>query len=682
MIVRLAVFALALSLFLSWSVFGETSPDRFEPADVFELEWASDPRISPGGEHIVYVRNSMDIMRDTTRSRLWLLRTADGEGRPLGTPGNAGNPRWSPDGRRLLYTAADEYGNTQLFLRWLDSGEAVRLTQLPHAPSGLVFSPDGRQIAFSMLVPTRRESMVKMPEKPEGAEWAEPAIYIDEVLYRSDGAGYLEPGFHHLFVLPAEGGTPRQVTQGNFHHQGPISWLPDGSALIFSANREEGWRLNPGEGELYELHLAKGTLRALTERHGPDQSPAVSPDGQHIAYLGYDNRYLGYQSAKLYVLERASGAVRCLTEGLDRSVSSPQWADDGNGLFFNYDDRGNGKIAYVDLEGSVRELAGDLGGTSLGRPYGGGSFTTAGGHLAYTLGRPHHPADVAVLPEGGEVRRLTRLNEDLFGHKELGAVEEIWYKSSHDGRRIQGWIVKPPGFDGEKKYPMVLEIHGGPFANYGDRFSAEAQLFASAGYVVLYTNPRGSSSYGEDFGNLIHHNYPGNDYDDLMSGVDALLGKGYVDSERLYVTGGSGGGVLTAWIVGHTDRFKAAVVAKPVINWTSFVLTADAYNFFYKYWFPGPPWEHAEHYHKRSPLSYVGKVKTPTMLLTGETDYRTPISESEQYYQALKLNEVDTALVRLPDTSHGIARRPSRLISKVAHILTWFGKYGGEAVEE
>ena len=249
------------------------------------------------------------------------------------------------------------------------------------------------------------------------------------------------------------------------------------------------------------------------------------------------------------------------------------------------------------------------------------------------------------------------------------------FASSHDGREVQGWLVTPPDFDAKKKYPLILEIHGGPFANYGERFSTEMQLYAAAGYVVLYVNPRGSTSYGEEFANLIHLNYPGQDYDDLMSGVDAVLARGFIDEKQLFVTGGSGGGVLTSWTVGKTDRFAAAVVAKPVINWYSFVLTADAYNFFYKYWFPGFPWEYPDHYLKRSPLSLVGNVTTPTMLLTGEADYRTPISETEQYYQALKLRKIDTALVRVPEASHGIAQRPSNLISKVAHILAWFEKY-------
>ena len=273
------------------------------------------------------------------------------------------------------------------------------------------------------------------------------------------------------------------------------------------------------------------------------------------------------------------------------------------------------------------------------------------------------------------IKRLTEVNQDLFEHKKLGEVEEIWYESSFDQRKVQGWICKPPNFDPNKKYPLLLEIHGGPFANYGWRFSAEVQLYAAAGYVVLYTNPRGSTSYGKEFGNLIHHNYPGQDYDDLMSGVDAVINKGYIDPDNLFITGGSGGGVLTAWSIGKTNRFKAAVVAKPVINWYSFVLHADNIGFFDKYWFPDYPWKAQDHYMKRSPISLVGNVKTPTLLLTGEQDYRTPISETEQYYAALKLQKVDAAMVRIQQSGHGIANRPSNLIAKVSYILGWFDKY-------
>src|SRR5262249_907564 len=258
------------------------------------------------------------------------------------------------------------------------------------------------------------------------------------------------------------------------------------------------------------------------------------------------------------------------------------WSRDGSGLYFQYDDRGNTRIGFIALDGKLQTLARDLGGVSHGRPYSSGSFSVAhDGRFAYTQSRPEYPADVAVGRKGTrEVNRITRLNDDLFGFKQLGATEPIRFESSFDGRKIQGWIVKPPAFDPQKKYPLILEIHGGPFANYGDRFAADLQLYAAAGYVVFYANPRGSTGYGEEFGNLIHHAYPGHDYEDLMTGVDTVLARGYVDKDNLFVTGGSGGGVLTAWIVGKTTRFRAAVSAKPVINWYSFALTADAYPFF------------------------------------------------------------------------------------------------------
>jgi acylaminoacyl-peptidase len=383
-------------------------------------------------------------------------------------------------------------------------------------------------------------------------------------------------------------------------------------------------------------------------------------------------------------MAREGSGSRQLTTTLDRDVQDPVWASDGSGLTFLYEDQGNGKIGFVGLDGAVRKLADDAAGLSIDRPYTGGQFSAApDGRFAFTLSAPDHLADVALGDRrAGAPRRLTRLNDDLLGARNLATLEELWLESSHDARRVHAWIAKPPDFDPGRKYPLILEIHGGPFAAYGDVFSADVQLYAAAGYVVLYVNPRGSTSYGEEFGNLIHHAYPGHDYDDLMSAVDAVVGRGFVDPERLYVTGGSGGGVLTAWIVGKTDRFRAAVVAKPVIDWTSFVLTADAANFFYKYWFPAAPWEEPEAYWSRSPLSLVGNVTTPTMLLTGEADYRTPISESEQYYQALKIRKVDTAMVRIPGASHSIDERPSQLIAKAAHILAWFDRHGGQGETE
>ncbi|HUK64693.1 MAG TPA: prolyl oligopeptidase family serine peptidase, partial [Dongiaceae bacterium] len=360
----------------------------------------------------------------------------------------------------------------------------------------------------------------------------------------------------------------------------------------------------------------------------------------------------------------------------DRSVGGLEWSADGKGLYFQSDDQGDTKVGYLTTGGQITIVTGALGGLDVGRPYAGGSFSVSGnGRIAYTMVGPDHPADVGVASIGKPAQRLTGLNDDLLAYRTLGKVEEIWFESSYDKQKIEGWIVTPPGFDAKKKYPLILEIHGGPFANYGARFASELQLYAAAGNVVLYTNPRGSTSYGERFGNLIHHDYPDHDFEDLMSGVDAVIAKGSVDTTNLFVTGGSGGGVLTAWIVGHTHRFRAAAVQKPVINWYSFVLTSDVDVFFTRYWFPAFPWDSTAQYMRRSPISYVGNVTTPTMMITGEVDYRTPSSEAEQFYMALKLRQVPAAMVRFPEASHEISARPSYLVAKVAYILAWFDKF-------
>ncbi|MEL6674156.1 MAG: S9 family peptidase [Bacteroidota bacterium] len=651
----------------------------FQSLDIFEIEFASDPQISPDGKQIVYVRNFKDIMTDRNLSNLWIINT-DGSGhRPLTQgPNRDRAPRWSPDGSQLLYSS-NQSGKNQFHLMWMESGQSMVLTHLQQGAGGASWSHDGKWIAFSMAVMGKASSLTSMPPKPAGAKWNKPPIYIDEMRYRADGAGYLPAAHSHIFLLPATGGTPRQLTFGDKDYGGQIQWSKDNQSLIFSANLHDEAETEPRNSEVYELSIQDGSLKTLTSRKGPDNNPRLSPDGSMIAYTGFDDRYQGFQVSGLYVMNRDGSEPRLVSEKLDRSVNQYAWAADGKSLFVSYHNHGNTKLAQMTLKGKVKDLTKDIGGTSLGRPYSSGSFSVASnGTYAFTHSRPDHPADIAVGMAGEESRVLTGLNQDLFGHKNLGKVEEIWYKSSYDNLDVQGWICYPPDFDPAKKYPLMLEIHGGPFTNYGDRFSAEVQLFAAAGYVVLYTNPRGSTSYGEKFGNLIHHNYPSQDYDDLISGVDAVIAKGFIDEERLFVTGGSGGGVLTSWIVGKTDRFRAAVVAKPVINWYSFVLYADNPAFFYRYWFPDKPWNAEAHYMKRSPISLVGNVKTPTMLLTGESDYRTPISESEQYYAALKINGVESAMVRIPGAGHGIANRPSNLIAKVTYILAWFEKFDEE----
>jgi dipeptidyl aminopeptidase/acylaminoacyl peptidase len=653
----------------------------FNAKDIFDLEYANDPRISPDGRRIVYVRSSMDIMTDRARGNLWIINANGNNHRALLSGRlSYSSPRWSKDGGRLAYIS-DAEGSPQLYVRWMDTGQTALLTNLTEAPGSISWSPDGKWLAFTMQVPVKKEPLAKPPEKPEKAEWAPAVKLIDKLVYRIDGAGFLEAGYSHVFIVSAEGGTPRQLTEGDFNNNGPLSWTPDSKHIVFSANRYEDWEYDPVESEIYRVSISDGALTQLTNRKGPDNAPVVSPDGRYIAYSGFDDREQGYQVTRLYVMGIDGNEPRLLTGDFDRSVQNPRWAGN-NRIYFQHDDHGVTKLASTTLSGKISILAENMGGTILGRPYTSGSYTVASNKaFATTLNSPNKPADVAVGKQS-KVLQLTHLNDDVFGHKQLGQVKELHWPSSHDARDIQGWLVTPPDFDPKNKYPFILEIHGGPFAAYGPNFSAEIQRYAAEGYVVLYANPRGSTSYGEEFGNLIHHAYPGNDYDDLMSGVDTVISKGYVDEDNLFVTGGSGGGVLSAWIVGKTDRFRAAVVAKPVINWTSFALTSDFPNYFYKYWFAGYPWDQPEAYWKRSPLSLVGNVTTPTMLLTGESDYRTPISESEQFYVALKLRKIDTSLLRIPEASHGIASRPSNLIAKVDNILAWFAKYRTDMKKE
>ncbi len=665
---------LVLLLFISFFSYSQVQTS-LQLTDLFSLENITDPQISPDGNRIVYIRNFKDVMTDRDYSNLWIINTDGTQNRPI-TQGNQRDyaPRWSHDGKKIAFLSNGQDEKVKLFVHYFDTETSAALTNSANPPGGVAWSWDDTQLAFTQFVPASKKSLLDIPSKPEGAQWNAPPIYIDEVNYRGDGAGYFKPGNQQIFTLGLDGGTARQWTFTADDYGSPV-WSKDGSNLFFSANLHENHDFEPQNSEIYQLRLTDGNVKALTNRFGPDSDPVVSPDGKQIAFTGFDDTFQGYQVTNLYVMNADGSGVKNITASLDRDAANPQWESNGKGIYFQYDEKGNTKIGHVALTGKIRTITDGLGGLDLGRPYNAGSFTvSANNRFAYTLGGTEHPADLGVWTEG-KTARLTRLNDDLFSFRKLGKVEEIWWKSSFDGKDIQGWIVTPPDFDPNKKYPFILEIHGGPFAMYGSSFTYEIQAYAAAGYVVLYSNPRGSTGYGQEFGNSIHHDYPNHDYDDLMSGVDAVISKGFVDTDNLFVTGGSGGGVLTAWIVGKTDRFKAAVVVKPVINWYSFVLHADNPGFFYKYWFPGKPWEATENYLKRSPISLVGNVKTPTMLLTGEQDFRTPISESEQYYAALKLQGVETAMVRIPNASHALNNRPSMLMSKTASILSWFNHY-------
>ena len=671
---QLTTFLLLFFFVCSNSSFGQNS---FEMEDIFSLQYANEVHISPNGKKIVYRKMGFDIMGDKSTGTLWMMN-ADGSNDQKLTPldQSESSPRWSPSGDRIAFISKGKNGS-EIFIYWVNTGNIARITQLPKSPSSLSWSNDGKQMAFSMFVPSPPPVIAKIPKQPKGAKWAKKPRITDRLKHEADGRGYLPPGFSHLFVMPANGGAVRQVTSGNFHHRGKISWASDHRALYFSAYRNENWEYDFRNSEVYRVSLNDGTVEALTKRNGPDRSPTVSPDGKTIAYLGFDDKREAYQNTRLYLMDIDGKNKRLLSSSLDASVSDIQWDSKGKQLYFSYDVHGNGKIGTIDLSGKVTKIVDHRGGTTLGRPYGSGMYSVStAGKIAYTYSRPNHPADIATVNKNGtNWMRLTQLNQALFDHKKPGKVEEIWYTSSVDGRKIQGWIVYPPHYDPTKKYPLMVENHGGPILNYGDRFSIEMQLYASAGYIVFYPNPRGSTSYGEEFANLLLNNYPGEDYNDVMDGVDACITKGIAHEDQLYVTGGSAGGIMSAWMIGKNNRFKAAVVVKPVMNWISKLLVADNYYGYANSRYPGQVWENPMNYWKFSPISLVGNITTPTLVMVGMNDLRTPPSEAKQLYHALKLRKIPTALVEIPEASHGIARRPSNLMTKVAHTIAWFEQY-------
>ena len=674
---RLTLTALLLTTALP--AFAQTAeavgPSRvFTPRDVFALEQATDVQISPDGKRIAYVRSSEDIMTDNARRSIWLVDVATGGQAPL-LDGTASRPRWSPDGSRIAYAAADPSGKPQLFVHWMASNTNGRITALPDAPADIAWSPDGTRIAFTMFTPDDGEKIGTPLAKPEGAKWADPLKVVTQVNYRADGEGYLRPGFTHVFVVSADGGAPRQLTFGKFDDDAGLSWTRDGS-ILFASNHNKDWEREPLNSDIFEVAVDSGRITQLSTRNGPDTSPQASPDGRFIAYTGFDDHLRAYENSQISVMNRDGSGSHVISGALDRSVHAPRWSADGRSVVAAYDDHGVTKVARFGLDGTMTTVAEGLAGSDLDRPYSGGAFSLAKtGAVAFTLGAPDHPADVG-LASGGKIRRLTRLNDGLFAGKVLGEVGLHHVASSADGLAIDYWMMTPPNYDPAFKLPLILEIHGGPYAAYAPVWSTEDQLYAAAGYVVVYANPRGSTSQGADFANKIWKDYPSHDYDDLMSVVDDAIRSGPVDPNNLFVTGGSGGGLLTAWVVGKTDRFKAAVSQKPVINWASEGLTTDGYAQMLKYWFGAQPWENPDLLWKHSPLSLVGNVKTPTLLLVGENDQRTPGSEAEQFYDALQIRKIPTALVRVPGASHhGLAERPSQLAAENGVILAWFGRY-------
>jgi dipeptidyl aminopeptidase/acylaminoacyl peptidase len=671
--------ALVLSLLLlAAPLAAEAQEPSFSRMDVFDLEWVEQPRISPDGDHVVYQRRGMDVMADRRTSHLWIIG-ADGTGHEklTGREANEYSPRWSPDGSKVAFTSSSAEHGTEIYLHWVDSGRTARLTQMESAPGGLSWSPDGEHIAFSAHVSAPEPQMVSPPDAPEGSDWAEAPRVETRLNHEQDGTGVLDYGFDHLFVVSVGGGGARQVTSGDYHHPNRPVWTPDGESLIFSANRHENWERERRDSEIYRVSLDSGAITALTERFGPAYAPRVSPDGRTIAYLGYRDEVKTYQVTNVRVMDSDGTNRRTVETGLNRSVADVAWDETGEGLYLQYADEGVIKVAHAGLDGGVTDVATNVGGATVGRPYGGGSFSMAEtGRLAFNLADPSRPAELAVARRGeGETRQITDLNGDLLGRRAFGQVEDIRYTSSKDGREIQGWVVTPPNFNPDRTYPLLVEIHGGPISNYGPNFSAEVQLYAAAGYVVFYPNARGSTSYGEEFGNLLYNDFSGGEYQDIIDGVNQLVRRDYLTGDSLYVTGGSAGGTSTAWIVGKTDRFRAAAVQKPVTNWISKTMAADNYYAYADYRYPGQSWQNPMEYWDVSPVSLLDSINTPTVVMVGGADLRTPPWQAKQLYNGLQVRGVETAYVEFPGASHGIAQRPSQLIGKVDHVLAWFRRY-------
>jgi dipeptidyl aminopeptidase/acylaminoacyl peptidase len=669
---KIKLFGTLLLLALGFPGVGATAEKGRLTLDLYlDLEEVQDPKISPDGKQIVYTRRWIDKLNDKWESALWIMN-ADGSKDRFLVKGSA--PRWSPDGGRIAYLAEGEPRGSQVFVRYMDAEGAIsQITRVERAPSSVSWSPDGKQLSFLMIVPRNDPWNVKMPQAPRGAKWTEAPRIIERLNYRRDRIGFLDDGYRHVFLVPATGGTPRQLTSGDYDHGGgfgadsALDWTPDGKEILLAGLRvpdaDYQWR----ESEIYAVNVADKSVRQLTRRKGPDSNPAISSDGKWVAYTGSDASDDTYQTSKLYVMGIDGSNPRLLTADLDRSPDTLFWAPDRSGIYFTAEDHGSRNAYFVAAAGGpVKPVTQGTQILSL-------SDVSSTGLAVGTATSPKKPADVVSFSLAKpELKQLTTVNDDILQDVTLGDVEEINYSSVGD-YRIQGWIVKPPDFDPKKKYPLMLSIHGGPHSMYGVAFNYGFQEHAANGYVVLYTNPRGSTGYGSAFGNAIKFAYPSLDFDDLMKGVDTALAKGYVDERNMFVYGCSGGGVLTAWTVGHTDRFAAASSNCPVINWMSFVGTTDGSSWYRN--FKKLPWEDPSEHLQRSPLMYVGNVKTPTMLMTGVNDLRTPISQTEEFYEALKLRKVETAMVRFNDEFHGTTSKPSNFIRTQLYLRRWFSKY-------
>ena len=667
---RVARFTLPLAFAVVVPLHAQQRPsNRIALEQYLDWEDVQTPQLSPDGTQIVFGRRWIDKMNDRWESSIWIMNADGSHQRSLA---QGSDVQWSPDGKRVAYVAKGEPGGQQIFVRWMDAeGATTQISHLTESPSNLEWSPDGKTIAFSMNVPARDNSLhINMPAAPKGAKWIEPPKVITRLNYRRDRVGYTDAYYSHIFVISADGGTPRQITNGDWNHSAP-SFSPDGKWIAFSSYRvpdaEDAFR----KSEIYAANLETGDIRQLTHRNGTNGGPIYSPDGRMIAFISADSvDHSAWAESKLWMMSADGSNAHLVSGNLDRPISGVSWAPDNSGVYFNVESEGSKNLYFATPAGQFRPVTSGnqvLTVTSVGK----------NGLAVGIRTTPVKPNDVVTftVPKTGTASsfsQLTAVNDDVLAGKQLAQTEQIWY-TSKDGLKIQGWIVKPPGFDPSKKYPLILEIHGGPQAMYNVAFNFARQDQAANGYVILYTNPRGSTGYGEKFTNEIKNAYPGKDFDDLMAGVDTVVGRGYVDSKNMFVYGCSGGGVLTAWTVGHTNRFAAAASLCPVIDWISFVGETDGAGWYEN--FEKPFWEDPSEYLRRSPIMYVGNVKTPTLLMTGVLDLRTPIPQIEEFYRALKMHGTPTMMIRMNNEYHGTSSTPSNFLRTQLYLRAWFEKY-------